>query len=268
MALMRVDSKLLARVAAESRQDPELLLGLAELRGDWPAALEASGTNAVVALRFACASAIKRDYDAALRWFQYGQTNDASNAVPWLGELWVLRQRGKMLDAFHPPERATEYRDYAVPAARARVRVLEKAGYTPYAARRIALMQNMFVEPMAHDLSRDPVAQPIVSFLLSVARPMQRHPTFLLTELVGQTLERTALTRMPNAHQEAVETRIEEIDDRRQELQQLVSKTERNTVDLATESEMVQYYENVLAIGEEAAMRRLAAAVRGKLASP
>ena len=262
LALMRVDPKLLARVAAESRHDPELLLGLAELRGDWPAALEVSGTNAMVALRFACASGIKRDYDAALRWFRYCETNDSSNVAPWLGELWVLRQQGKTFDAFHPPERATEYRDYAVPAARARVRVLEKAGYTPYAGRRIALMQNTFVESMAQDLSRDPVAQPMTSFLLSVARAMQRHPTFLLTELVGQTLERAALTRMPNAHQEQVETRVEELDDRRQELRQLVSNTERHTVELATEQQMVDYFDNVLAIGEEAAMKGLARDVR------
>ena len=198
MALARVNPKLIARVATENRDDPELLLGVAELRGgDWPVALEAGGTNAVVALRFACASAIKRDYPTALRWFRYCQTNDTGNLVPWLGELWVLRQQGDSPDTFRPPERVMEYRDYGVPAARARVRVLEKAGYTPYAARRIALMQNTFVESMAQDLSRDSVAQPASSFLLTAARAMQRRPTFLLTEFVGQSLERAALAAIP-----------------------------------------------------------------------
>ncbi|HUI08349.1 MAG TPA: hypothetical protein VL486_15215 [Verrucomicrobiae bacterium] len=268
MTLMRVDPERLARVAAENRRDPELLFGLAELGGDWPAALEANGTNAIVALRFACARAVKRDYDTARRWFRYCQTSDSNNIVPWLGELWVLRQQNELTDAFHPPERATDYRDYAGPAARARVRVLEKAGYTPYAARRITLMQNTLVESMAQSLSRGPVRQPTVPFLLDAARAMQRRPTFLLTELVGQTLERRVLETMSKTNEEAIVKRLDEIDDRREEVKRLVSNTERNVVDLATESEMVQYYDDVLALGEEAAMRRLAAAVRGKLTTP
>ena len=268
MRLMRVDPKLLARVAAENRDDPELLFGLAELRGGWPAALEANGSNVVVALRFACVRAAKRDYDTALHWFRYCQIHDSNNLVPWLGELWVLRRQGKPLDAFRPPRSATEYRDCAVPAARARVRVLEKAGYTPYAARRIALMQNTFVESMAQDLSRAPITPQTTSFLLNAARAMQRRPTFLLTELVGQTLERHVLETMSHASEEEIVKQLDELDDRREELKRLVSNTERNTVDLATESEMVQYYDDVLAIGEEAAMRRLAAAVRGQPVGP
>jgi len=268
MALTRVDPRLIARVAAENRNDPELLLGVAELRGDWLPALEACGTNAVVALRFACASAIKRDYEMALRWFRHSQTNDPSNVVPWLGELWVLRQQGKPADAFHSPQNATEYRDYAVPAARARVHVLEKACYTPYAARRIALMQNTFAESMAQDLSRDPVTQQTAPFLLATARAMQRRPTFLLTELVGQTLERATFTRTPHTDQEETAKRLEAIDDRREELKQLVSDTARRTADFAIESEMVEYYDNVLTIGEEAAMHRLTVAVRGHPLSP
>jgi len=37
---------------------------------------------------------------------------------------------------------------------------------------------------------------------------------------------------------------------------------ERNVVDVATESEMIQYFNNVLAMGEETAMRRLAETVQ------
>jgi hypothetical protein len=264
VALMQVDSKLLARVAAENRGDPELLLGLAELRGNWPPALAASGTNAVVALRFACASAIRRDYDTALRWFRSCQTNDPSNVVPWLGELWALQQQGQSTATVRASANATEYRDYSVPAARARVRVLEKAGYTPYAARRIGLMQNTLVESMTQDLSRAPVAPETRSFLLNAARAMQRRPTFLLTELVGQTLERHALQAVPNGNEEEIVKRLDELDDRRADLKRLVSNIERNVVDLATESEMVRYYDDVLVLGEEAAMKQLGTAVRGK----
>jgi hypothetical protein len=224
--------------------------------------LETGGTSAVVALRFACASAIKRDYPIALRWFRYCQTNDAGNLVPWLGELWVLRQQGDSPDTFHPPERVMEYRDYGVPAAHARVRVLEKAGYTPYAARRITLMQNTFVELMVQDLSRDSGVQPVAPFLVKAARAMQRRPTFLLTEFVGQSLERAAL---PSVDEVEREKQLEELDARRGELKQLVAVTERRVGDLATEASMVRYYDNVLLLGEETAMKQLATDVRRQL---
>ena len=47
-----------------------------------------------------------------------------------------------------------------------------------------------------------------------------------------------------------------------------MSNTERTAVDLATEQQMVDYFDNVLAIGEESAMRQLARTVRAKPASP
>ena len=268
MALTRVDPKLLAKVAVENGDDPELLFGLAELGGDWPRALEINHTNSVIALRFACFRATKHNDEAALRWFRYCQTNDTNNVVPWLGEFWVLRRQDKLGDAFRPPGSATNYRDYAAPAARARVRVLEKAGYTPYAARRIAIMQNTWVEPMVQTLSRMPVTPGTAPFLSNAARAMERNATFLLTELVGQTLERHVLETMRDAGEEKIVKQLDEIDDRRDELKRLVSSTERNVIDLATEPEMVQYYDDVLALGEEMAMRRLATAVRGKPASP
>lgn len=263
MALTHVNPKLIGRVATENSGDPEVLLGVAELRGsDWPVALEAGGTNVVVALRFACASAVKHDDPTALRWFRFCQTNDTGNLVPWLGELWVLRQQGEMPDAFHPPARLTEYRDYAIPAARARVRVLERVGCTPYAARRIALMQNTFVESMAQDLSREQVVRQAAPFLLTAARAMQHRPTFLLTEFVGQTLERAALAGTSRTGEEESGMRIEELDARRDELKELVSVTEQRAGDFATEPAMVQYYDDVLSLGEESAMKKLAQAVR------
>jgi hypothetical protein len=262
--LMRIDTNRVARLAAQNLNNPEILLGAAELDGDWPAALAAGGTGAVVTLRFACASAIKHDYPTALQWFRYCQTNDTGNIVPWLGELWVLRQQDKLPESFRAPESAKDYRDYTVPAARARVHVLEVAGYSPYAARRIGLMQNTFVESMAQDLSRDSSLQNLAApFLLNAARAMQRRPTFLLTELVGESLERAVLAAKPGVKEEESDKRFIEIDARREELKQLVATTERRTADFATESDMVQYFDNVLGFGEEIAMKRLQLSVHG-----
>lgn len=261
---MRIDSNKVARLAAQNPANPEVLLGAAELGGDWPAALAASGTGVVVTLRFACASAVKRDYPTALHWFRYCQTNDTGNIVPWLGELWVLRQQDKLPDSFRTPEGAIAYRDYAVLAARARVHVLEVTGYSPYAARRIGLMQNTFVESMAQDLSRDSSVQKLATpFLLNAARAMQHRPTFLLTELVGESLERAVLAAKPDANEEESDKHFAEIDARREELKQLVATTERRTADFATESDMVQYFYDVLGFGEEIAMKRLQLSIHG-----
>jgi hypothetical protein len=264
LRLMQIDSNKVARLAAQNPHNPEILLGAAELGGDWSAALTGGGTGRVVTLRFACASAVKHDYETALRWFRFCETNDTGNVVPWLGELWVLRQQDKLPESFRAPDGAKDYRDYAVPAARARVHVLETIGYSPYAARRIGLMQNTFVESMAQDLSRDPNVQKLAGpFLLNAARAMQRRPTFLLTELVGESLERAVLAAKPEANEGEFDKRFAEIDARRKELRQLVATTEKRTADFATESEMVQYFDDVLALGEEIAMKRLQLSIRG-----
>ena len=83
LALTRVDTNRVARVAAQNTANPEIMLGAAELGGDWSAALSASGTGVVVTLRFACASATRRDYETALRWLRVCQKNDTGNIVPW-----------------------------------------------------------------------------------------------------------------------------------------------------------------------------------------
>jgi hypothetical protein len=261
---MRIDTNKVARLAAQNPINPEILLGAAELDGDWPAALATGRTGMVVTLRFACASAVKRDYETALHWFRYCQTNDTGNVIPWLGELWVLRQQDRLPESFRTPENAKDYRDYSVPAAHARVRVLGALGYSPYAARRIGLMQNTFVESMAQDLSRDSKVQELAApFLLNAARAMQRRPTFLLTELVGQSLERAVLAAKPGSNEEESDKHFAEIDARREELKQLVGATERRTADFATESDMARYFDDVLGFGEESAMKRLQLSIRG-----
>lgn len=88
---------------------------------------------------------------------------------------------------------------------------------------------------------------------------------YLLTELVGETLERAA-TAVGVDGQTGVEVSMRgvEVDRRREEIKALVSTVERNDVDVATETEMVQYFNDVLNLGEEVAMRRLAGKMGGK----
>jgi len=257
--LMRIDPRRVARVVADDPNDAQMLWGAAELGGDWPLALSVNRTNAAVALRYACASAAKREYETALRWFRFCQNTDTNNLVPYLGELWILRQQSNTNETFRPPETASVYQDYAIPAARARIRVLEKAGYSPYSARRIGLMQNTYVEAMTQDLTREPTAQ-TAPFLLTVSHTMQHRPTLLLTEFVGLRLERVLLNGKLQPETDS-EKRVEEIDDRRDDLQKLIATTERRTADFATEAEMVQYFDDVLSYGEEIAMKRLQLAV-------
>ena len=88
---------------------------------------------------------------------------------------------------------------------------------------------------------------------------------YLLTELVGQSLERAVTTTGVEGQTGAeANMRAIELDHRRDEIKTLVSTVERNVVDMATEVEMVHYFDDVLNLGEEVAMRRLAGKVQGK----
>ena len=94
---------------------------------------------------------------------------------------------------------------------------------------------------------------------------MQERPMYLLTELVGETLERAATAAGVEGQTGAeVSMRNVELDSRREEIKALVTAVERNAVEVATETEMVQYFNDVLNLGEEVAMRRLAGKVGGK----
>jgi hypothetical protein len=121
---------------------------------------------------------------------------------------------------------------------------------------------------MAQDLSRDKVAQQATPFLLAAAQAMQHRPTFLLTEFVGQTFERAALAALPSPDEEEREKQLEALDARRDTLKQLVAVTEQRVGDLATEASMVQYYDHVLSLGEETAMKKLAEDVRRQSIPP
>ncbi len=275
LEVTHVNPSLIIRTAQQHASDPKMLWGAAELLSDWSnkramfeAARQVSGTNAVIQLRYACAAGQNRDGNLALALFRDCQKQDAGNLVPWLGEYWVLKQAKQPLPALAPPDWAA-YRDGGAEAARARIRFLEAAGYSPYSARRLGFMPDAFAVSMARDLAAPPVNTNAAPVLLAVAKSMQESPTFLLTELVGQTLERGVMASRPDAATSpTVSFRIVEMDKRRDELKALLADVERNVVDLATEQQMVQYFDNVLSMGEEAAMKQLAETVRGKATSP
>jgi len=256
VAAMRVDPALLKSTVEKQPDDARLLLGAAELATEWAAkreyyeaALRAAGTNAVVALRYALAAASRREFETALTWLRFCETQDKQNTAAWLAEVWVLGQQEK---AFKMPAvfAAAKFDDYSVDATRARVVALDKMGYSAYAARRIGVSADSPVMMMARDLGRAPVSKEAEPVLKAAGTAMQKAPTFLLTELVGQSLE-SAVSQ----------SRMTQMEQRRDDVKELVAAMEQGVVEYATESEMVQYYDKMLSDGEEAAMKWLSHAV-------
>jgi hypothetical protein len=271
----RIDPGLIVRTAEQHANDPKMIWAAAELLNDWPnkraqfeVALREGGTNEATLVRYACAAAQNRDFEFALPLLQDCQKRYRGTLAPWLAELWVFRQKKQPLPSRDPPDWAS-FSDYGAEAARARVRFLEAAGYSPYAARRLGFMPDSYAIAMGRDLAQPPIDANAASALLTIAKAMQMSQTFLLTELVGQTLERSALASKEDADTSAdVRFRVVEMDKRREEIKTLLADVEHNAVEMATEQEMVQYFDNVLSMGEEAAMKRLAETVRGKAAAP
>ena len=150
--------------------------------------------------------------------------------------------------------------------ARTRIHLLEAAGYSPYSARRLGFAPDSALLNMAGDLCRPPVSDAALPLLEGAARVMQRHPTFIATELVGESVERKLLALRKDAGaNETIQARVEEMRARREELINLISTVELNTIDLASEEQMVHYFDDVFESGEEAAMRQLAIDVRRQL---
>ena len=157
-------------------------------------ALAASGSNVMVALRYGCVAAEQRDEDTALPLLHFVEKNDTGNVVPWLAELKLMQWEGREFAELKAPTSGTmHYRDYAVEAARARIKLLEAVGYSPYSARRMGFMPDTPVLNAARELAEQPIDKAAAPFLLSVARAMQDRPMYLLTELVGETLERAVM---------------------------------------------------------------------------
>jgi hypothetical protein len=273
---MRVDSKLVTKTAQDHPHDTQVLWGAAETLVDWPsrralyeAAIRVGGTNTAMVLRFACAAAYNRDFEVALPWLRICQQRDKKNALPSLAEFWIQRERAGSHSnaplpkfAGAPAQMEIQYRDYAADAARAHIRLLEEIGYSKYTARRLGFIPATDVLWMMRDLASVPDAN-ARAILLAAARSMQQSSTFMVNELVGQTVERTVLaTRADSSQDSKVNRRVLEMETRRDELKALLEHVQRDVVDTANETEMVRYFDDVLTEGEEAAMKDLAKTIR------
>jgi hypothetical protein len=284
LKLTQIDRALIERVAKQGTNDYQLIWGAAELIGDWQtkralfeSALAASGTNLEIALRYACEAAVNHDPATALPLLRAVEKDDTANIVPWFVELNLLLAQNKgMADLKSVPSWAIRYHDYAAGAARSRIHTLEAAGYSPYSARRLGFMPDTPVLAMARDCAERRIDKATVPLLLTVAHAMQDRPVYLVTELVGQSLERAAIQVGEEGQTNAaaigtsaeVSLRAVELERRRDEIKGLLAAVGDKIVDVATESEMVEYFDNVLSLGEELAMRRLAEAVQGVHPSP
>jgi hypothetical protein len=277
LKVTQIDHALIERVARQATNDYQAVWGAAELIADWPTkrtlfetALTSSETNEQVALRYACAAAEHHDSETAVPLLRAVEEADTANIVPWFVEMKLRQAQNKGLaDLRTPPSWAIRYRDFAADAARARIHMLEAADYSPYAARRLGFMPDMPVLAMARESAEKPIQQPAARLLSTLARAMQDRPVYLVTELVGETLEGAA-SKVGQDGQSSAEAslRAVELDRRRDEIRSMLSAVERNVVDIATEAEMVQYFNNVLSVGEESAMRRLAEMVQSGHPSP
>ncbi|HUJ71370.1 MAG TPA: hypothetical protein VLZ30_03945 [Verrucomicrobiae bacterium] len=263
---------LIQNAARQATNDYQIVWGAAELIGDWPtkralfdSALTLSRTNLEVTLRYACAAANNLDLNTAVPLLHLVEKQDPANIVPWFVEWYAVRvQVNRLANVMAPPLSAVQYQDYAADAARARIRTLEAAGCSAYSARRIGFMPDMFVVAMARDWVGRPIEIAAAPMLLTMARAMQNRPVYLATEMVGQSLELAAVAAgAPDPTRNAAKPRSAVLFQRRNEIQALLSSMERSVVDLATEPELIHYFDNVLALGEEAAIRRLSQRTRG-----
>ena len=271
LKITRLDPELITGVVRRNTNDAQLAWGAAELLTEWPVrralfetTLAAMSNRVPVALRYAGAAARQGEYDNALKWARFCQAQDGDNTVPWLVELWILAQRklGQHLEQ-NPPVWTTNFRDYTADACRARIRVLELAGYSAYSARRLGFKPDSDALFIAQNICHPPFDEATKRLLRSSGESLQQQRQFLLGELIGQTLERTMLALVPDADRNGeVRARLETLGTRRERLRQRLADIERNTVDYATEAQMTQYFDDVLASGEEAAMQKLIGSVK------
>lgn len=271
LQVTQVDSNLLVTTAERHADDWQVQWGAAELADGWPnqkkffqSAIERSGSNTAVLARFACAAAWRRDDERALDLLQACQVKDPSNSLTWLVETWLTYHRGNKSGSIDTPAAADRTRftglsfnDYASAAARARILALERAGYSPYAARRLGFMPEVYASLMARDLAQYPFTASAKRVFARVAERMQNRPTFFLTELIGQTLERAIIQGTEDGRLSRMGFRLAELENRRSEIRELIATVERNAVDIASESDMVRYFDDILMFGEESAMQKL-----------
>lgn len=267
----QISADLIRATAGKYSNDVQVLHGAAELMVTWPEkrtlfdqAIAVAGSNNFLVSRYACAAFRHGDLDRALALARQAQVADNDNTVPWLVELAVhsARQQAAQFPA-QQPIFARTYRDYSSDAIRARTKLLEKAGYSAYSARRLAFKPDSDALTIVRDLAKPPVAETVRPLLTEAAAYLQQRRAFLLTEMVGQTIERSTLIPADETEpRPAARYRLMEMDKRREELKALLADVERNAVDFASEEQMVAYFDEVLALGEEAAMKGLLVSVR------
>ncbi|HTS19805.1 MAG TPA: hypothetical protein VMP11_19670 [Verrucomicrobiae bacterium] len=284
LKLTRIDRLTIDRLAQQGTNDYQLIWGAAELISDWPtkhalfqSALAASRTNLEIELRYACAAAAHNDFATALPLLHAVEKGDSANIVPWFVEFTILKSQNHGLTGWKmAPSWAIRYHDYSSSAARARIHALEAAGYSPYSARRIGFMPDTPVLVMVRNCVEERIEKTAAPLLSRVANAMQDRPTYLVTELVGQSLERALIQASEDEQTDSTHSgtgadesfRLVQLERRRDEIKSLLSSVSANIVDLATEAEMIEYFNNVLALGEELAMKRLADTVQGGHLSP
>ena len=265
LVVTRVDPALLRATAEKNPADWQMQWGAAELITDWTtrralyeSALAGSGTNIAVVTRYALFAARQGDREVAGHWLRHIQQAEPDNLVPWLAAHW-LQATGVIHAAVNPPKltvTATHFRDYAPSSARARIRLLEAAGYSPFSARRLGFMPDTPGPQMARELVNAVRADPtLASGLLRLAQALQEAPPFLLHEFIGQSIEHAIITAgFDTAFNTAKRDRTAAIQERRQELKTLLAEVEHGAAELATEQEMTKYFDDVLAFGEETAL--------------
>jgi hypothetical protein len=267
----QISSVLLARTATQYSNDVRVVWGAAELMVLWSnkqplyeTALRLSSNSVPIAVRYACAAARQGDYETGLRLARYVQTKDTDNLLAWLIEIWIRQaQKDPQPPATEPTYWASSFRDYTVEATQARVRLLEKAGYSAYSARRLGFRADSDALLILKEVAAPPIPDYRRKLLKESGIALQHSRQFLLHELVGQTVERTiAVLRPDAATSPEVRVRTAEIEKRRDELKELLATLERDVIDYATEKQMINYFDDVLALGEEEAMKKLAALVR------
>src|SRR6185436_8161663 len=108
-----------------------------------------------------------RDNDLAFKLLRACEKVDADNLVAWMAEVWLRNetQAGapQPIEAILPNQpqiKSPYFNEYGSGAARARIRVLEQAGYSAYAARRLGFMPEAYAAVMARDLAQHQIAEP------------------------------------------------------------------------------------------------------------
>jgi hypothetical protein len=274
LRLTRVDTALLTEAVQKSPDDADVLWSAASLTNDsakkrewYSRAAKLRKHQAAISLRWGAellAGRQRADAAEGVALVQVAAANDPNNLAPLAVQIWYFAQQNdtnKVEEVARLAEAADKFESYNILAAQVRVQLLEKLGYSPYAARRIGLMPDLPVETLTRDLTQNEVISLTIRRMDSYHRElirkildktsvqMQRAP-LLVTRLVGLTVA-NALTGQ--------EAHLYKIEEARSDIFALIQAVEQKAIPFATEPMMVKYYNDVLLLGEETAMKNLLA---------